>query len=306
MRYMGAWGIVDFAEDAWDATGGKVVDLASNVFEALPVSGPLKDLVNGPLRDFANTAVGKTVLRAVASSFFGPLSWHIGPQLASVAWALPGLFRGEPFEKAWFDEVKWRTEKTAEILAPGAFEGAGFEDLFGKMWAEFLPGVDILESARELADRFGVREDLAAYAKALWNRVSPDALYALRDRFDIVTGREMMGGRGSELFDVSQLQTTVSGRAAGAYAAQFAVSNFEAGDIPSVVSGAAARAASQGFGIGVPDLDAFAPAPVAVAVSAPSSAERNKKIGDVVLAGTVVAAVGALVWYFGWEKSERR
>ncbi len=279
--------VFDFVSEAWDATGGKVVDVASDVFEALPVSGPLRDLVNGPLRDFAKTPVGLTVLRALASSFYGPLSWTLGPQLATLAWATPGLFRGEPFEKAWFDEVKWRAEKTGEMLAPGAYE-AQLNELLGKLAKELGPGEFLVGSVQEIAKRFGVRDDVAAMGRAFWNKLELPG----REDFDPVSGRQRVPRLGTTAFDVSKLQTQVAGTAAKALALSSARGGVQ--DAQTVV----ASKALAGRGWVAPELVVSAPA--SVAAGAPPG--PRKAAGDVLLVVTVGAAAAALVWFYVGER----
>lgn len=110
---------VDWVESAWD-----VVDDIPGFSQ---LGDGVKSLVTGPLRDVANTVVGKVVLRALAGTvyaFGAGLLGAAGPQLASVAFAIPGLARGEDFWSAWFEESLYRAKSAAEILGPGVANDA--------------------------------------------------------------------------------------------------------------------------------------------------------------------------------------
>lgn len=179
-----AWDFVsDKVEDAWDATGAHVVDAGESAIRAIPGGDELIEVTG----DFANSAVGTAVLRAIATMYFGTIAWTIGPQLASVTFALPGIMKGDRFDEAWLTEFKYRVEKTAEILGPGIIDAFGSQltDTLKRMFDEYGIGELVEEGVQELAKRYNIREDVAAFAMALWNRVQLPP----RDAFDPITGR---------------------------------------------------------------------------------------------------------------------
>lgn len=92
------------------------------------------------LRDFASTSVGQWFLRIVASSVTGALVPYVGPQLASIAFAIPGLAKGDTFASAWTQEEIWRIEQTAQILA-----GSVAQQLSAAALAELQPYLDQLQ-----------------------------------------------------------------------------------------------------------------------------------------------------------------
>lgn len=167
--------------DAVDTVTRPISKAVSDVFDAIPGSEWVKGIVNGPLRDFANSAVGKVVLRAMATSLTGGLAGTLGPQLATVAWSLPGLVRGESFDEAWWKEFSWRVEKTAETLGTDA-AGKALGDML-KVASDRLmdqakkafPTLPVEEGLRRfvnetgltpeaLARELGIRPDVAAAA----------------------------------------------------------------------------------------------------------------------------------------------
>lgn len=180
--------VASIFEDAWDAVTETVSDAWDGVGDAvraLPGGAQLLEAA----RDFANTSTGLTVLRAFSTMLYGSIAWTLGPQLASVAFAVPGLFRGDRFEQAWLTEVKWRAEETAKIAGPGIVDawGAQLSGALQKLAAQYDVGDLVSMAAPELAKRFNVREDVAAFALAIWNRVQLPS----RNEFDPVSGRQL-------------------------------------------------------------------------------------------------------------------
>lgn len=106
-----------FLTDAIADGANALVDAAHTI--------PGVDFLGEQLKDFAGTPVGKLLLTAAAGSLTSGLAHFVGPQLASIAFALPGVLRAEPFDKAWLSEFVSRVKKTAEILGGGAGEAAG-------------------------------------------------------------------------------------------------------------------------------------------------------------------------------------
>jgi hypothetical protein len=168
--------------DKFVDTFNDVVDEIEKIVQDNPGSEWVKDLANGPLRDFANTSIGQVLLRAMAGSLYGGLAPVLGPQLAAVAFALPGLIRGERFDQAWVAEFSWRLMKLSEIGGEELGETASEqlriagEALIAKARRQF-PNVPIDEALRslqlnprDLAKELGIREDIAAQALALAQR----------------------------------------------------------------------------------------------------------------------------------------
>lgn len=175
-------------EDAYDVADdavSTVVDTAGDAVRAVPGGAELLRAAG----HFANTGVGLAVLRAMSTMFYASVAWPLGPQLASVMFAVPGLARGDDFTHAWLTEVKWRAEETAKVLGPGIVDAFGKQltDALRKL-AEEYGGEDLLElGVSELAARFHIREDVAAFALAIWNHVKLPS----RDEFDPATGRQL-------------------------------------------------------------------------------------------------------------------
>jgi hypothetical protein len=172
------------------------------------VNGPLHTLVTGPMKDFANTAVGKFALMTIATAFQGPLAWQIGPQLASIVWAAPGMLAGQDFFTSYTQELANRLKQTANYFAGQS--GDAIVKLVGDQMAvatEWLKNNPTFrESAEKLAEKLGIRVDAAQYAKDLVAGVikkGADALGTIYDpnaKFDPTTGRRVVAalGRGSK------------------------------------------------------------------------------------------------------------
>lgn len=179
-----AWDVASGAvEDVWDATGAHAVDAADSAIRALPGGSALIEAAG----DAARSPLGMVVLRAYTTMLYGSVAWAIGPQLAAVTFAIPGLMRGERFDEAWLGEFKWRVEKTAETLGPGVVDafGAQLTTTLRKMLSDFGAGALVEMGVQEFAKRYNIREDVAAFAMALWNRVQLPP----REAFDPATGR---------------------------------------------------------------------------------------------------------------------
>ena len=266
---LGGW----FGEDLWEGAkdvATSVVDRATDALGHVPGARELAEAA----KDFANTPTGIAVLRAMSTTFYGTLAWPLGPQLASVAFALPGLFRGEPFEQAWFDEVKWRAEKTAEVLAPSAMDlfNAQLTDTLRKLGEDVGVGNLLNEGARELAARLNIREDVAAFARALWNRLE----LPRREDYDPASGRFNIRGAAVGALRPGAIPTQAYVRGAPVVSpAAGAVGAFRPGAIDMMAAGKWARPA------------ASSPAPVAIAARTPTTRTERKVFGDVLLGVTV-------------------
>jgi len=199
----------DFLQDKAE----DVVDIALNTGDdvtkflglgSLPsdVSQELLNLYKGPLRDFFRTAVGRVIARAFATLLYYNLAPLLGPQLAAVAFAFPGLLRGEKFDEAWATEFIWRVTTTAGILAGMAYEQYNIDakqafppgtlpdaDIIKKRLDEIFsvasklkqlfPNVEAIDvlgfDYAATAQQFGVRQDVVLEALSLYTRKT-DAL----------------------------------------------------------------------------------------------------------------------------------
>lgn len=163
-------GINGFLSDAWDTITSPFVDGATWVSHL-----PGFEQAGDALGDFAKTAVGKIVLRAISDSFFGPLQAVVGPQLASIVWAVPGLMAGDDFDHAWLTEFKSRCDQVAEVSGI-----PGVENLTGELSvatqaiaSQFDIGETCTWALSELAQIAGVSDYAAAASRSLWNRTDP-------------------------------------------------------------------------------------------------------------------------------------
>lgn len=185
-----------FGADVIDFAGGIVggaVDVAGDVLEEIPMAPELYDaltsVVTGPMRDFAKTDFGMTVFRAMSTMLHGAAAVYLGPQVAALAFATPGLVRGEDFWTAWMKELAWRAEKTAEYFLPMASEALtpAIQSAADKLTA-MIPYEDLSAMAsEELASRLNTSEWVAEMGAAVIGLIPiPNA-----DDFDIITGKRI-------------------------------------------------------------------------------------------------------------------
>lgn len=276
--------------DFWDVVTFKPIrDAAGDALEWTGNLPLLHDLAVGPLRDFANTAVGHAVLVAISSTFYGSLVPFMGPQLASTAFAVPGLLTGDDFSQAWLTGVKERAEQTAEIL------GGDVANIFSQQLTDTLQkmaddyGVDnaVSDSIATLIDRYGIRQDVATFAKSLWNKIEIPTTDLENGMFDLATGDLRSG--------VLRLQ---GAGISPATLASSAVVGTWTGDNDRATLTTLARAANyNGF-----SEYATPPAPPRGYASANTS--PNRASGDVLLGVSIAAAVGALAFFY-WPKRRR-
>lgn len=268
-------GVLDDAVGAARGVVRTVTGAASDAADVLGVdvvTGPIVDVWEGPLRDWAHTDVGKTMLRAMGSAGYFALVPALGPQLAAVSFAWPGLVRGEPIDVAWLTEFSWRVQKTAEILGAEVKVKLGDElaRVLGQLHVELDHGNrEILSwSAERVADYLSVpRVDVVAAALSLVKRSLDD----LKGEWDPETGarRSSMASRIDAL--------GVQGQAAPLFVRQ-------AVRAPGIDARVMALPAASGAG--------------PVSVEGASGASSPSKVrGDVMLGVVVVAAIAALVWW---------
>lgn len=294
-----AWGLVSgAASDVWEGAGDAV--------RALPGGDALLDAS----RDFASTSIGITVLRAFSTTLYYSIAWPLGPQLASVAFAVPGLFRGDDFFQSWLSETKHRAETTAEILGPGIVDtfSAQLSDTLQKLANEY--GVEELVDmgVTELANRFGIREDVAATALSLWNKVR---LPSIKGEFDPVTGRQLGAWQAApKMLRLSPCDAYADRRRRfGAKDPHPDLANQlrAACEASPEARALAAREYQLLYGareweaLGYADRERAALARAGVSTTAagePASRPRTSTAGDVALVALVGAAGAALVWFY--------
>lgn len=204
-------------EDAWDATGGRVVkavnagaDVVTSALSRIPGGNLLMDAAGGgldALSSLAKTIPGQIVLTAVSggmAAYFATynlpiLNQAMGPQLASAFWALPGVARGEPFAQAYMAAFIERMRKLAEYFGGEAAAYAANQlgpaidylksivpaELQGEELAAWLAKAGI--TPESLAYKLGIRPDVAAEAL---NGMIARAMYDV-ESFDLKTGRRL-------------------------------------------------------------------------------------------------------------------
>jgi hypothetical protein len=271
-----------FGEDIVDG----VEDIATSAFDDLKktvpgfseLAGLVDDFASGPVRDFARTGVGRVFLSAVASTLTGGLVPFLGPQLATAAFALPGLARGDDFVTAWTQEFTSRVKQTAQIVG---------SDAVGPLWKDQLEkanafiaahGIDLTQiDFRALAEAAGIREDLAAWliagAAGELDLFQPNA-------YDPVTGKHV------PVKDPLQIYLDDVRRQAQARAAEVARAYSKAAAVKAL------PASSTSFAQIIQDK-VIAPTTRAVNPDAP----KTSVAGDVVLGLVIAGALGALYWW---------
>lgn len=286
--------------DTWDA-------LKDDVPGFQEVSDAVDAVVTGPVRDFARTAIGRTILTAAASSLTGGLAPLLGPQLATVAFAMPGMAAGTDFARAWTLEFASRVQQTASILGT-QYAGQIAAEAYAKLKAysdkfdvaPFAKEIAKYGDFKELARRAGVREDYAALFLAGY--VGDMSIYTSRS-FDARTGAEITGSgaaaallakiKAAQLAEATARQRASSERVArerdlGAFRAMLS---------PVVAQATAAAAASA----------APSPAPT-FSTSSPdravgeAEAQRPTRLG-LIVAGAVGVVGAALLAFRYWSRA---
>jgi hypothetical protein len=216
---------IPILSDVVNAVGNfaKSVPGASWVGDAFnTVTGPVKDTIGVMARDplgqivlVAVTNAMATGLAGVALPVGGAAQVTIGPQVASVIWALPGVVQGDSFTDAYAKALTWRVTKAFQILGPvigqQVAQGIGDEFLLGAKDLLDNPTTrQALEQAKKtfgdlpeqeidkrlqaqnldpgaISAQTGAREDAAAAAV---NAVFRKPVYDL-DRYDLQTGKKV-------------------------------------------------------------------------------------------------------------------
>ncbi len=202
---VGGWfdDVVDWSEGAAEDATNAVVDVVtsvpgvdegvSSVEDAASFLGSLPgfEQAGGLLQDFARTPYGRVALTALSTNLTGGLAPIVGPQLATVAFSLPGVLRGEKFDEAWVNEFAMRVQRTAAILGADFIDEVfmpQFTAAMQELAANFNLGDLATWTTQQLADRLHIREDVAAYALSLWNRTGPPN----KDAYDPETGKYLV------------------------------------------------------------------------------------------------------------------
>jgi hypothetical protein len=315
----------DSLDDAWGGAWGFIDDVTN----VIPGCEWLKDQVGGVINDMAQTWWGKILITALADSFFGPAAQILGPQLASIVWAIPGVAAGEPFAQSWALSFIDRCKQVGEYFGGQAAQDAmeqvqpAIDEVLAQVKAR-LPEFDASKTLEQvgikpedflknlgitpesIAAKLGIREDMAADAI---NKIAGKALYDLSS-FDLRTGKSL---RSRAFGDLKMIQTAVQLRALPwkkpapprpVTAADLARIKGGVKDIQTTVSSAALSAPKLTTGmmlaIGVPLVSSTpVPAravPVAAAGPAPSSSART--IEGLAVVAALGAAAAAGVWFF--------
>jgi hypothetical protein len=279
-------GIVDWIGDRVSDAGDAFSEVAAVVPFAPELGGALRDVINGPLRDFARTPYGLAVLRAMSTTIYGPMAWTIGPQVASLFFALPGLARGDDFLEAWLTEVQWRAEETAEVLAPGAAQQITPEiQSAATKLAQVLPEDLRAMALSELAARLKVDEWTAEMARSLALMLPVPR----RELFDPITGARR---RSVTL----EREASVAERTRSSMLASWAVRQAPVDE----------RMRSTSFAYLAGGSGGVAPSSAAVATTAPDEPAprpRTSTAGNVALIGLIGLAGASLVWFYSGDKS---
>ena len=210
----------DWVSDRVDDVGDAVSDVGDFVHDNIPGGEWVVDAVNagaGWIATFAKTGVGTIVMRAISSAMFPAFSATLGPQVASVAFAFPGIVKGDRFTEAYITEVAHRTSETARILGSDVAEQVitgplkdtvaklikqladktGGKNLLGLNPAELMKATGLTPAAaaymkelgltpESVAKQFGIRQDVAQMVLDVLNQTTSDLT-----RFDVATGKPL-------------------------------------------------------------------------------------------------------------------
>jgi peptidoglycan hydrolase-like protein with peptidoglycan-binding domain len=142
---------------------------------ALEVARDAARAVLGTLPGGLGASIEEVVLRAQGTGMYFALVPFMGPQGASVAFAWPGVFRGEAFDKAWFQETLWRSEQALAmsggdqklVEAINKQTADGLAKLAGKFPQDVIARMGITEIKQQAQVS---RDDVALAIKALADR----------------------------------------------------------------------------------------------------------------------------------------
>ena len=178
---------VDDVGDAISSGIDKALDVFTSAVDAIPGGRAVREAAG----DFAKTSVGQVLTKAIASTFTAGIASFAGPQIASVAFAVPGLAEGKGFSEAWLTEFKWRVEKTIEIVSPqvGQMLSNQITEVLKQLPHDLPFDAKIKESIQDFAKKYNIREDAAAFVKSIWNKEPPPNNLD----FDFPTGKYTAG-----------------------------------------------------------------------------------------------------------------
>ena len=280
--------------DTVTGAAGSVVDSLESFASNIPGAPAIAKLVTGPVRDFANTAVGRVVFSAIATSLTGGLAPILGPQLATVAWAFPGLARGQDFVTSWTQELASRASQTGAILgAPAVGDTIG---------AAITSTTDYLTTNGIDVAVYGL-DDLTGKAM---QRLTKDVTDAGGKGMDIASAQILDYARGVLVDGLRQFNPVTGKWEAPVAAATFnATVNVGVGKAQEIakqalLTSAIASNASITPGVAAAIRAAAGSAPAAVSAVAPVSASptrENQAAWDIALGALVIGAAGALWWY---------
>lgn len=187
----------DFGDIFSDAAGA-VEDVGSSIVDKVG------DIIPGPLKDafskFADTGIGHVVLFVASGGAYSALVPALGPQLAAVAFALPGMAKGDNFMKAWMEGFVERvtllikyfisTGIPQDQAADMAAQATQSDMDKAQKYVDQIGGVAKLAGMdfQTLAAKAGIREDMAAeyLANANGNLSLPQSY-----KWDPATGKSL-------------------------------------------------------------------------------------------------------------------
>lgn len=191
-------------EDAWDTTTGAIKDVANTVAD---VTTSIIDRIPGGLEvrqavgDFAKTPAGSVFFRALATVTYQNLAWGaLGPQLAAVAFAIPGLAAGDGFVESWVKEFNWRVSQTAGALPIPSLDSQVFGSQVNSILEKFKLKQLGNDLSREVVKRVtGFRDDAIDFALAAIKKIPLGTNFF--DKYNRQTGEKLSGALGK--FDPS-------------------------------------------------------------------------------------------------------
>lgn len=178
-------------------------DFIGDIFHAIPGSDWIEKAAEsgaGWVGDFAKTPVGFFTLQVITNNLYGPIAntslgavsgmQTVGPQIASVIWAMPGMVAGEPFTQAYIKEVIERVVGLIEWFAGregGKYAEQHFSEPLKRLAAnpEFKDIVSrVKNELPQLATRKALEElHLTPQELALRFQTRPDVIAAALNAF---------------------------------------------------------------------------------------------------------------------------
>lgn len=138
-----------------NAIGGAVGGAAKDIVHAIE-SVPGVDWITSDLENFAKSDFGTTVLRALSSTAYIGLAPVLGPQFASIAFAIPGMAKGDSIADSYVNELAYRVKTTADILTAGQGGAALSAQAKTLMSQVDIAGQEVMNQAKALGANLGV------------------------------------------------------------------------------------------------------------------------------------------------------